>query len=93
MRYNYVPAPDIFGPGGYAADPFALHSRHDGEYGFGGTSAAAAQAAGVLARIIEARRGRGEAVDGPAVRNAVATGLGDAYAPRTGYGILTIDVV
>jgi hypothetical protein len=93
MRYNYVPAPDIFGPGGYAADPFALHSPHDGEYGFGGTSAAAAQAAGVLARVIEARRGRREAVDGPAVRNAVAKGLAGAYSPKTGYGVLTIDVV
>jgi carbohydrate-binding DOMON domain-containing protein len=56
MRYNYVPAPDIFGPGGYATDPMALYSHHATEYGFGGTSAASAQAAGVIARVVEARR-------------------------------------
>jgi hypothetical protein len=93
VRYNYVPAPDIFGPGGYATDPMALHSHHATEYGFGGTSAASAQAAGMIARVVEARRGRGEAVDGPAVRQSVVAKLGGPYTRQAGYGILTVAVV
>jgi hypothetical protein len=92
-RYNYVPAPDIPGHGGYATDPFALHSHHAGEHGFGGTSAAAAQAAGVIARVIESRRRRKDPVTGPAVRQAVVAKLSGPYAPATGYGILTVSVV
>jgi hypothetical protein len=92
-RWNYVPAPDIFGPGGYAVDPFALYSHHAGEYGFGGTSAASAQAAGVLARVVEARRSGAEPVDGPSVRQAVVAKLGGPWSATTGYGILTLEVV
>jgi hypothetical protein len=93
MRHNYVPAPDILGHGGYSADPFALYSHHATEYGFGGTSAASAQAAGVIARVVEARRKRGEAVDGPGVREGVVTKLGGKWTKESGYGILTVDVV
>jgi subtilisin family serine protease len=92
-RWNYVPAPDIFGPGGYAVDPFALHSHHAGEYGFGGTSAAAAQAAGLLARVVESRRSATKPVDGPSVRQAVVAKLGGAWSAEAGYGILTMKVV
>jgi hypothetical protein len=93
MRYNYVPAPDILGHGGYSADPFALYSHHATEYGFGGTSAASAQAAGVIARVVEARRGRGEPLDGPAVRQGIVAKLGGAWSPKAGYGLLTVGVV
>jgi hypothetical protein len=93
MRYNYVPAPDILGHGGYAADPVALFSHHATEYGFGGTSAAAAQGAGVIARAVEARRGRGEPVDGVAVRQGIVAKLGGAWTPKAGYGLLTVGVV
>jgi hypothetical protein len=91
-RWNYVPAPDIFGPGGYAADPFALFSHHGGDHGFGGTSAAAAQATGILARLVAARRARGEAADGPAIRKAVVAGLGGPWSATSGYGLLTLAV-
>jgi len=90
IRYNYVPAPDILGHGGYAAEPSSLVSGHSEEYGFGGTSAASAQAAGVIARLIEARRASGEAVDGPAVRAAIARRLGPYRSEREGYGLLTV---
>jgi hypothetical protein len=93
VRYNYVPAPDILGPGGYATDPFALYSHHATEYGFGGTSAASAQATGIIARVVEARRDRKEGVDGPAVRKAVVAKLGNAWTMQSGYGILTMAVV
>lgn len=87
-RFNYVPAPDILGHGGYAEAPASLVSHHAGEYGFGGTSAAAAQAAGVIARMIEARRADGDPVDGPAIRAAIAAKLGGPYTKETGYGVL-----
>jgi hypothetical protein len=94
VRYNYVPAPDIFGPGGYATGSLWRSIRTmRTEYGFGGTSAASAQAAGMIARVVEARRAAGAALDGSAVRQAMAARLGGALAPGTGYGHLTIAVV
>jgi hypothetical protein len=90
VRFNYVPAPDILGHGGYAEAPASLASHHAGEYGFGGTSAASAQAAGIIARMIEARKTAGEAVDGASIRAALVAKLGGPYAPDRGYGVVTI---
>jgi hypothetical protein len=53
-RKRPVPAPDILGHGGYADDPDALWSGGKGStFGFGGTSAASAQVAGIAARVAE----------------------------------------
>jgi hypothetical protein len=43
--------------------------------------------------VIEARRDRGDAVDGPSVRKALAAKLGGPYSTLSGYGILTVGVV
>ncbi|MEO1380351.1 MAG: S8 family serine peptidase, partial [Pseudomonadota bacterium] len=91
-KFNYVPAPDIYGHGGYASSPEQLASHQGADYGFGGTSAATAQAAGVLARMIEARKAKDEpqAITGPAIRAALIEGLGHAYTHTHGYGLLTM---
>ncbi|MEO1789709.1 MAG: S8 family serine peptidase [Pseudomonadota bacterium] len=89
LKFNYVPAPDILGHGGYAEDPGSLASHQGANYGFGGTSAASAQATGVIARMIEARRAKKLKVDGPAIRTAIVDGLGPKYSRDKGYGILT----
>jgi hypothetical protein len=89
QRWNYVPAPDIFGPGGYAVDPSALFSHHGGDYGFGGTSAAAAQTAGIIARVVAASK----PADGPSLRRAVVAKLPGPWSEKTGYGIISLGVV
>ncbi|MEM9843907.1 MAG: S8 family serine peptidase [Pseudomonadota bacterium] len=92
-KFNYVPAPDILGHGGYAEEPSSLVSHQGGEFGFGGTSAASAQATGVIARLIEARRSAGQGVTGPEIRSAIAGALGGPYETDKGYGILTVQAL
>ncbi|MEO0655418.1 MAG: S8 family serine peptidase [Pseudomonadota bacterium] len=93
LKFNYIPAPDILGHGGYAEEPASLASHQGANYGFGGTSAASAQATGVIARMIEARRRATQDVDGPSIRSAIATGLGASYSKTGGYGTLTVQAV
>ncbi|MEL6645218.1 MAG: S8 family serine peptidase [Pseudomonadota bacterium] len=93
LKFNYIPAPDILGHGGYAEDPANLASHQGANYGFGGTSAATAQSAGVIARMIEARKAKGLKVDGPSIRDAIVTSMGPKYSTEKGYGILTVKAV
>ncbi|MEM6482999.1 MAG: S8 family serine peptidase, partial [Pseudomonadota bacterium] len=91
--FNYVPAPDILGHGGYAEEPASLVSHQGGDFGFGGTSAASAQATGVIARLIEARRNTGKGITGPEIRAATTEALPGPYDLEKGYGILTVQAI
>lgn len=86
-RTNPVTTADTPGPGGFADDPRALLSLETQSFGFGGTSAAAAQVAGVVALLRQAHRS-----DTPADIRAKLTGLaaGDGYSARSGYGALDL---
>ncbi len=53
-----IAAPDNTGEKGYNVDPPADYCKVTGEFGFGGTSAAAAQVAGVIALMLSAAKGK-----------------------------------
>ncbi|WP_159441640.1 S8 family serine peptidase [Roseivivax lentus] len=71
-----VPTADIRGPGGFAADPLADYSHAGQKYGFGGTSAAAAQVGGVISLLAERKitQAPSAPLNGPDLRRTL-TGL------------------
>jgi len=73
LRARAIPAADIYGYAGFADDPRALFSHADQKERFGGTSAAAAQVAAILAYLPDN-------TSGPDARIALIEG---AYRPNT----------
>ena len=85
--HTSVPTADTFGAGGYSADQHQTHSHDVQRFGFGGTSAASAIVAGLLARIA----GEDATLRGPSLRNALLTqythaNVADYDNAGSGYG-------